>query len=684
MVNGLDELVNCLYYLGMPRDAKRGRCCRSAGDYELRSDTSAELLVSEARYRALYENSFDGVLLTEPDGRILAANPAARRILGRTEAQLQKLTRLDLVTPSDPRTPALIAERDRTGRYQGELELVRGDGSTFVAEVASAVFATAHGTLTSMIIRDVSERRHAEARVAEQAQWLDLANEAIFVTDLHHRVIYWNHGAERMCGWAAVDVVGRSISDMLAGFAVADPQVLEVARQMTDWRGRVACRAHDQTPQVVAASVTTLRNARGQPTGRLFICADITEQTRLREKYERSLRLQSIGMLAAGVAHDVNNILTPIHLSVPMLRESLSQQDDLALLDTIQACVARGAAIVRQILSFAQGAGTEARAIQVRHVLREVADIVRETFPRSITIESDIPPDLWPVIADPTRLHQMLLNLCVNARDAMPSGGRLRLGARNCELDEDGAARIEGARAGDWVVLTVEDTGTGISMDLLPRIWDPFVTTKPEGMGTGLGLAAVKEIVETHTGFIAVETVAGRGTTFRVFLPASSASTLTLDSGTPREGPAGSGEWILVVDDESLIRKLTTTALAKAGYRVTMADNGAEALDMIKARPEQFDLVLTDIDMPELNGAQLAAAVAAMRPTLPVVAMSGLSSPTSGVEPATFSGGSLPKPFTGDELLRVVREALVHRASSASATPPTSSALNEEGDHRAT
>ncbi|MHB0962035.1 MAG: PAS domain-containing hybrid sensor histidine kinase/response regulator [Gemmatimonadaceae bacterium] len=640
----------------MTRGAQDDGCCRRARKWG--TDHQTELQVSEARYRALYESSFNGVLLTEPDGRILAANPAACRILGRTEAQLQRLTRLDLVSPGDPRTSVLIAERDRSGRYQGELELVRGDGTTFPAEVASAVSATANGIITSMIIRDVSERRRAEARVAEQAQWLDLANESIFVTDLHHRITYWNHGAERMGGWAAADVLGRNLSDVLADFAVADPQVLATARQLTDWRGTVACRIRDGTPQVVATSVTTLRDAHGQPTGRLFICADITEQRRLREQYERALRLQSIGMLAAGVAHDVNNILTPIHLSVPMLRERLSHADDLALLDNIQACVARGAAIVRQILSFSRGTGTEARAIQVKHVLQEVAGIVRETFPRSINLESDVPGDLWPVMADPTRLHQLLLNLCVNARDAMPNGGRLRVGARNCELDEDAAARIEGARAGTWLVLTVEDDGTGIAPELLPRIWDPFVTTKSDGMGTGLGLSAVKDIVETHTGFIAVDTVAGRGTTFRVFLPASVTSTLAADPGMPRELPGGGGERILVVDDEPLIRELTRTALARAGYRVATAANGTAALETIRAHPEEFDLILTDIDMPELNGAQLASAVAAMRPTLPVTAMSGLSSPTAGVDPARFSGGSLAKPFTADELFRTVRLAL--------------------------
>jgi PAS domain S-box-containing protein len=636
------------------------------------------LRVSEAQYRALYETSFDGVLLTEPDGRILAANPAACRILGRTEEQLRMLTRLDLTIPDDPGVSALIDERAKTGRYKGELEMVRGDGTTFAAEVASVTFATAHGSITSMILRDVSERRRTEARVTAQAQWLNMANDAIFVTDIHHRITYWNKGAERMCGWNAADVLGRNISDFLTTCGIADPQVLAVANQMTDWRGAVSCRARDGTPQVVATSVTTLRDAHDQPAGWLCICADITEQTRWQEKYERALRLQSIGMLAAGVAHDLNNILTPIHLVAPMLRDSLSERDDLAMLDTIQACVSRGAGIVRQILSFAQGAGNEARAIQVKHTIREVTEIVRETFPRSITLESDLPSDLWPVMANPTQLHQLLLNLCVNARDAMPRGGRLRVGARNCELDEESAVLIDGARTGAWLVLTVEDSGTGIAPELLPRMWEPFVTTKPDQMGTGLGLAVVRDIVERHTGFITVDTVPGRGTTFRVYLPAFGARALKEEPDTPREQSVRGHEYILAVDDEPAILKLTRTALLKSGYRIATAANGAEALEMITAQPEQFDLVLTDIDMPELDGAKLAQAVAAIRPSLPVVAMSGLSIPSGGVDPTQFSGGFLPKPFTLDELRRVVRQALEHVAAAPVASVPTRAVLPSE------
>ena len=637
---------------------KHGGFCSIAQDCIGGKSTDAEFQVSEARYRALYESSFDGVLLTEPEGRILAANPAACRILSRTEEQLRTLTRLDLITPGDPRTTGLIAERDKTGRYQGELAMVRGDGRTFAAEVASVVFATAHGTITSMIIRDVSERRRTESQLKEQAQWLDIANEAIFVTNLDHSITYWNQGAVRMTGWTAAEMIGQDISDLLEGAGISDPQAQVIRRQLTDWRGTLSCRHRNGTPQMVAVSVTVLRDAYGEPTGRLTLGADITEQTRLKETYERALRVQSLGMLAAGVAHDFNNILTPIGMSVEMLRARLSHRDDLKLLEGIQACATRGAAMTRQILGFAQGVGSEARAIQVRIILREVADIVRETFPHSITLETDAPSDLWPVMANSTQIHQVLLNLCVNARDAMPQGGRLRLGGCNCVLDEEAAARMEGARKGAWLVLFVEDTGTGIAPDLLLRIWEPFFTTKSRATGTGLGLSTVRDIVETHAGFSAVETTAGRGTAFRVFLPAIGSSTRQQEPGAPRKTPRGDGEKILVVDDEIVIRDMTKVALTKAGYWVATAANGAEALEMIKARPELFDLVLADIDMPELDGAKLASALSVIRPTLPVAAMSGLSNKSANVDPAQFSGEFLPKPFTVEELFRAVRQAL--------------------------
>jgi CheY-like chemotaxis protein len=336
------------------------------------------------------------------------------------------------------------------------------------------------------------------------------------------------------------------------------------------------------------------------------------------------------------------------------------------LLEGIRACVARGAAVARQILGFAQGVGSETRAIQVTPILGEVADIIRETFPRSITLDRDTPADLWAIMANPTQIHQLVLNLCVNARDAMPEGGRLRLGARNCVLDEESAASIEGARKGAWLVLFVQDTGPGIAHDLLPRIWEPFFTTKSGEAGTGLGLSTVRDIVETHAGFVAVDTAPDWGTAFRVFLPAIRSSNLQQEPDAPRETPGQGGERILVVDDDTAVGKVTQAALTEAGYRVATVANGAEALEIIKARPEQFDLVLTDIDMPVLSGAKLALALAALRPALPVMAMSGLSIKSDGLDPAQFSGGFLPKPFTSDELFRGVRRALEHGSAGES------------------
>ena len=612
----------------------------------------------DGRYRTLYESSFDGVLLTELDGRILSANPAACTILGHTEEQLKALTRLDLVVPNDPRLCALLAEREKTGRYQGELTMVRADGTTFEAEVASVVFEPECGTITTMIIRDVSERKRSEARLREQAQWLDMANEAIIASNPEHRIIYWNAGAERMGGRKGADMVGRSLNDLLNAAGISDPEVLAAASQMTDWRGTLSCRHLNGTIAVVTVSVTVLRDSQGQATGRLCICTDVTEQTQIKDKFERALRLQSIGMLAAGVAHDFNNILTPIGMSVAMLRDRISYPEDIELLEGIQACVFRGSSITRQILGFAQGAGSEARTLEVSPILREVAGIVRETFPRSIALKTNSSSDLWQVMGNSTQIHQVLLNLCVNARDAMPQGGELRLSGRNCLLDEESAALIEGARKGAWLVLSVEDTGTGISPEDLPRMWEPFFTTKSIETGTGLGLSTVRSIVESHAGFISVDTAAGRGTAFRIFLPAITSSTLR--QGTQVQGNIlkGNGERILVVEDQSWIRELTKTALVKAGYRVTTSVNGVEALGMFTTDPEKHDLVLTDIDMPELDGAKLALAIGAMRPTLPVVAMSGLSSKSADVDPAQFSGGFLQKPFTVDDLYGTVRKAL--------------------------
>jgi signal transduction histidine kinase/CheY-like chemotaxis protein len=378
------------------------------------------------------------------------------------------------------------------------------------------------------------------------------------------------------------------------------------------------------------------------------------------EQVLRAQRLESIGMLASGIAHDLNNVLAPIILAAPVLREHATHPDDQRIISSLEKSAERGVALVRQILAFAQGVGGGRQLVDVRHLLRETISVIRETFPKSIRLEDSVPMNLVPILADPTQIHQVILNLCVNARDAMPSGGILRLRAENCRLDQEAASKFDGAAAGSWLVLHIEDTGAGIPDENIAQIWEPFFTTKAAGKGTGLGLSTVRGIVESHKGFISLKTLPGSGTTFRVYLPATEIPASGTADTPPRVLAArGNGELVLIVDDEPQIRDVTAAILSRHGYRVLMAADGIEAVAIFASRSNDISLVMTDLRMPNLDGAALAHIVRRLNPSVLTLAISGLSSGADAEEMKQLAGGFLFKPFKADALLQAVA-ALLH------------------------
>jgi two-component system, cell cycle sensor histidine kinase and response regulator CckA len=327
---------------------------------------------------------------------------------------------------------------------------------------------------------------------------------------------------------------------------------------------------------------------------------------------------------------------------------------------------------VRQILAFAHGATGEPRLLQVKHLLRDITGVITGTFPKSIRLEDYIPSDLWPIKGNPTQIHQVLLNLCVNARDAMPNGGTLRLRAENRVLDLTAVNAIEGGRPGLFLVLHIEDTGTGISPEILAHMWEPFFTTKENGKGTGLGLSTVRGIIENHHGFIEVVTAPGKGSSFRVFLPAAEGTTVDGLNTPSRLLPPGKGELILVVDDERHIRDMTMTMLTRNGYRVILAADGAEAAIVFAQRATEIRLVITDLHMPNLDGAMLGRALRRINPKAKMLVVSGLSSDLGSrpdYKPEEFADGFLHKPFKPEALLAKVHELLGPSAVSGSTAP---------------
>lgn len=411
----------------------------------------------------------------------------------------------------------------------------------------------------------------------------------------------------------------------------------------------------DTEPHWIAVKSSLFQDDRGRPLRMIGIHMDITEKKQLEAQFLRAQRLESLGTLASGIAHDLNNILTPILAVVQLLPMKVPDLNEQTrhLLQTLETSAQRGADLVKQILSFARGVEGKRVSLQIEHLLLEVRQMIQQTLPKSIAIQLDIAPDLWPVFADATQLHQVLMNLCVNARDAMPDGGILQLTAANCEVDEVMARRYLDAQVGPYVVVSVADTGTGMPASVLNRVFDPFFTTKPIGKGTGLGLSAVMGIVKSHGGFIDVASKVNQGSEFHIFLPAS--QPMALPQKDDLSLFLGHQELILVIDDETAICEITKATLETYNYRVLTAHDALSGIALVAEYQEQLQGVLVDLMMPIMDGLATIPLIHHLRPDLAIVAMTGLGSAETMLQAEQLGiQYFLPKPFTTKELLQVL------------------------------
>ncbi len=401
--------------------------------------------------------------------------------------------------------------------------------------------------------------------------------------------------------------------------------------------------------------VQLIYDQNGQPEEMVGIWIDVTEKRNLEQQYYRAQRMESLGTLAGGVAHDLNNILTPILLATEVLSFKNLDEKGLNILRMIETSAKRGSELIKQILFFARGVEGERAIVQLRHLITEIGKIIKQTFPKSISLSTDVNRELWPVMGDATQLHQVIMNLCVNARDAMPDGGNIEIKADNITLDDQYARMHVEAKPGPYVLLSVTDTGSGIPPEIKDKIFDPFFSTKEVGKGTGLGLATVHSIIKNHGGFINVYSEVGKGTTFKIYLPAK-AEIETAEVKKKEEIFTGNGECVLVVDDEAAILEIIKTTLESNGYKVLTATDGAEAVAIYAQRKEKIDLVVTDMSMPYMDGKATIRALRKIDPEIKIIAISGLTQNDFGLkkESLTF----LNKPFSSKMLLKSIHESL--------------------------
>ncbi len=604
-------------------------------------------------------NALEGISRLDVQGHYIAVNEAYARITGYEPQEMIGMNWWHTVYPDDlERLKVAYQHMLSHGKVEVEARGVRKDGSLFYKQL---FMVTAYDDQKQMtghhcFMKDISDRKQSEQQILEQADLLNVVSDAIFVRDRSNHIIFWNQGAEQIYGWNATEVMGRNPRDLLCLESEADWDIAwNTVMNTGEWQGELHKITKSEKTVIVNSRWTLVRDEAGQPKSILTVDTDITEKKQLEQQSFRNQRLESVGTLANGIAHDLNNILTPILAISQLLPLKFPQLDAQTqdLLKMLETSTKRGAALVNQVLTFTRGVEGRLVPLQVSYLLLETQKIAKQTFPKSIAFRVDLPKDLWLISGDATQIHQVLMNLCVNARDAMPQGGILTLSATNLWLKETDIQKPLNAPAGAYIAITVTDTGTGMPPEIVARIFDPFFTTKEIGKGTGLGLSTTIGILKSHKGFINVSSTVEKGTEFRVFLPAI--DTQTMEPVKESAFRSVTEKLILIVDDEAPIRSVIQATLEAHHYTVLSACDGREAIALYAEQNDKINLVLLDMMMPSMDGQTTIRALKRINPEIEIIAVSGLS---SNKEIALKAGAKsfLQKPYTNQDLVSMIDE----------------------------
>ncbi|MDZ8052153.1 MAG: PAS domain S-box protein [Aulosira sp. ZfuVER01] len=621
--------------------------------------TELDLRQSENRLRAIIDAEPECIKLIARDGTLLEINASGLAMIEIESAE--RVIGKPIGTAIAPEyREAFLALHERVCQGEKgnlEFEIVGFKGTRrWMETYAVPLCNESDGTFMHLAVtRDITKRQQAEQKIREQAALLDVATDAILVRNIHNQILFWNKGAERIYGWKLEEAIGKNVVELL--YKDTSPQLQDAFFQVVhrgEWRGELQHLTKDGKEIIVESRWTLMRDEKNQPKSILSVSTEITDKKQLEAQLLRSQRLESLGTLAGGIAHDLNNVLAPVLMSVELLQMKLHDQQSQHVLQTLENNVKRGASLLKQVLSFARGMEGKHTIVQIRQLIQEIEQIVNQTFPKSITCHVDLSENLWYVFGNTTQLHQVLMNLVVNARDAMPEGGIIKIVVENVVIDENYAKLHINAQAGSYVAISAIDTGIGISPEIQERIFEPFFTTKDVGKGTGLGLSTALGIIKNHDGFVNVNSEIGKGTQFKVYLPAVGDRTQPVNF-PELEAARGNGELILVVDDEAGIREITKSSLETYNYRVLTASNGVEAVALYTKYRQQITVVLLDMMMPEMDGAIAIRQLKKINPYVKIIVISGLLSNQNKREAANMGVRAfLSKPCTAKELLQTI------------------------------
>ncbi len=668
---------------------KKQRVCDSSGrptnivgiwtDITERKQLEGELRFREERLNSFFRSATVGLALFDADLRYTHVNQTMAEIKGLSVEEHIGKTFREMVPRLGATVEPMLTGVLATGHpvlnaeISGETASDPGMLRHWMVSYFPILGSSGKPQGVGAIVAETTEIKRLEterARLAEsRLLLLNSTDQGIYGVDTERKCSFINKAGAAMLGYEPEELVGQVVHELIhhhrpdgAVYAIDDCPVCKVIRDgigsRTDhesfWN-----KNGDSFP-VEYSSHPVIEG--GKHKGAVVVFTNITEKKQVESQLLRAQRLESLGTLAGGIAHDLNNVLAPILMSIDVLRINPGGEEEKRMLAIIETSAQRGAGMVKQVLTFARGVSGERVLVQVNHLIKEIAKVLRQTFPKNIQVRTATPYDLWPVLSDSTQLHQVLMNLSINARDAMPGGGTLMIGASNVSLDGTFVATHLEARVGPHVVLVVKDTGTGMPPAVQERIFEPFFTTKSLDKGTGLGLATVLGIVRSHGGFINVVSDLGHGSEFNIYLPAdpSRASTEPNDEDKPLR--KGNGETILIVDDESAILEIAKEALETLGYKVLTAHDGAEAIAVAAKQQRKINVLLTDMMMPLVDGLATIRAIRRMDPRIRIIATSGLGFDLKESEAQELGVQAfLHKPYTtrmlGETLAEVLSQA---------------------------
>jgi two-component system, cell cycle sensor histidine kinase and response regulator CckA len=637
----------------------------------LEAATDSISLVQLNELQQLYDHAPCGYHSLDENGLFIQINQTELIMLGYSRDEIVGCKKFpDLLTPESQKTFLVSFPQFKQQGWIRDLgfEMVRKDGTILPVSISATAIRDAAGNYIASrsVVIDISERvQFKQERLQAEAdrKQAELARERFLSIAADLQVIMTQQGDfqwvspafEQVLGWTATEMTCRPWAEFVHPEDNAEP----LTENANLHKGHETFTFENRYRHKDGSYRWLLWKAQYYPQEQLIYGAavDISERKKLEAQFLRAQRLESLGTLASGIAHDLNNVLTPIIGIVQLLPLRIGPLDErnTRLLQTLEASARRGADLVKQILSFTRGIEGKPTNTQVSHLLAEIQKIILQTFPKNIELTMALDANLWMIAADATLLHQVFMNLCVNARDAMPNGGTLQISAENVVLDENYVRMNLDAQAGSYVVITIADTGIGIPPETMDRIFDPFFTTKEIGKGTGLGLSTVLGIIKSHHGFVNVYSEVNKGSRFKMYLPATDTQEFAPIAEPPPR--LGAGELILIVDDEVAIQDITQATLETHGYQSITANDGVEAIALYAERKHDISAVLLDLMMPSLDSITIIRTLCRLNPDVKIIAMSGLATNES-VTRTMSEGvqGFLAKPFTANELLDLLSQ----------------------------